>query len=101
MTEEIQTQATEMEATDNTGAQGTVDADSVAELERLRKALAETNRENAKRRKQLEAYEQAEAQRKQALRVLRDAVGDQLLGCRMFQRFVSIMSQYFLYFSPV
>ena len=65
MTEEIQTQATEMEATDNTGAQGTVDADSVAELERLRKALAETNRENAKRRKQLEAYEQAEAQRKQ------------------------------------
>ena len=65
MTEEIQTQATEMEATDNTVAQGTVDADSVAELERLRKALAETNRENAKRRKQLEAYEQAEAQRKQ------------------------------------
>ena len=39
--------------------------DYKAELEKLRKALAETNRENAKRRKQLEAYEQAEAQRKQ------------------------------------
>lgn len=66
MTEEIQTQATEMEATDNTGAQGTVDADSVAELERLRKALADANREAAKRRKQLEAYEKAEAERQQA-----------------------------------
>ena len=39
--------------------------DYKAELEKARKALAETNRENAKRRKQLEAYEQAEAQRKQ------------------------------------
>ena len=41
------------------------DVDYKAELEKARKALAETNRENAKRRKQLEAYEQAEAQRKQ------------------------------------
>lgn len=40
--------------------------DVQAELERTRKALVDANREAAKRRKQLEAYEAAEAERKQA-----------------------------------
>ena len=41
-------------------------ADLQAELERTRKALADANKEAAQRRKKLEAYEVAEAERKQA-----------------------------------
>jgi multidrug efflux pump subunit AcrA (membrane-fusion protein) len=41
-------------------------ADLQAELERTRKALADANKEAAQRRKKLEAYEAAEAQRRTA-----------------------------------
>lgn len=41
-------------------------ADLQAELERMRKALADANKEAAQRRKKLEAFEQAEAERKKA-----------------------------------
>ena len=65
MAEELETtQASEMDTTASEAAQSG-DTDTAAELERTRKALADANREAAKRRKQLEAYEQAEAQRKQ------------------------------------
>jgi len=66
MAEELETtQASEMDTTASEAAQSG-DTDTAAELERTRKALADANREAAKRRKQLEAYEKAEAERQQA-----------------------------------
>ena len=56
---------TEMEPTTNEPTT-TTDEDVAAELERTRKALSDANKEAAKRRKQLEAYEAAEAERKAA-----------------------------------
>jgi len=62
--EQETTQVTEP-VTGATETQATADTDAAAELERVRKALSDANKEAAKRRKQLEAYEAAEAQRKQ------------------------------------
>jgi chromosome segregation ATPase len=66
MAEELETtQAAEMEAK-QAEPEASADTDTAAELERTRKALADANKEAAKRRKQLEAHEAAEAERKAA-----------------------------------
>ena len=56
--------ASEMDTTASETEQSTETVDYKAELEKARKALADVNRESAKRRKQLEAYEAEEAKRK-------------------------------------